>query len=65
MKIKCLVCGDIIKSHYRWDFKFCTCENVFIDGGKDYFRYGVVDLKTIEFIEEEEDKHGRGTKESM
>lgn len=39
-KVKCLLCGDIIQSHYRHDFKRCKCENIFVDGGTDYFRMG-------------------------
>lgn len=39
-RIKCLKCGDIIKSYSRHDFKYCSCENVFVDGGDDYLRYG-------------------------
>lgn len=49
--IKCKLCGDIINSAYRWDFKYCSCKNVFIDGGDDYLRYGCEDRSTIEFIE--------------
>ena len=37
-KIKCKKCGDIIESTYRHDFKFCKCESVAVDGGKDYLR---------------------------
>ena len=39
-KIKCLKCGDIIQSYNIHDFKSCSCQNIFIDGGEDYLRYG-------------------------
>ncbi len=39
-KIKCLKCGDIIESMFRHDFRWCSCRNIFIDGGNDYLRYG-------------------------
>jgi hypothetical protein len=39
-KIKCLYCKDIIESVDRHDFKYCSCESVFVDGGKDYLRRG-------------------------
>lgn len=39
-RVKCLKCGDIIKSYFRHDFKYCSCENIFVDGGGDYLRYG-------------------------
>ncbi len=38
--IKCAVCGDLIVSEFRHDFKYCTCHNVFVDGGFDYLRCG-------------------------
>ncbi len=39
-KIECLKCGDIIESMFRHDFRWCSCRNIFIDGGNDYLRYG-------------------------
>ena len=35
-QIKCNRCGDIIESHSVHDFKFCSCEKVAVDGGKEY-----------------------------
>jgi hypothetical protein len=59
-RIKCLKCGDIIQSMYKHDFVWCSCGNVFVDGGNDYFRFGGFDdEKTVEFIDsktEEEEK---------
>lgn len=39
-KATCLLCGDVIQSLYRHDFKWCSCKNIFVDGGEDYFRFG-------------------------
>lgn len=39
-RIQCLVCGDIIESYHRHDYKHCSCGNAMIDGGSDYLRYG-------------------------
>lgn len=36
---KCLTCNVELVSHYRHDFNGCGCGN-FIDGGKDYQRWG-------------------------
>ena len=36
--VMCLVCGDLIASRHRHDFKFCKCGNVAVDGGKEYTR---------------------------
>ena len=37
-KIRCIHCGDIIESKTVHDFKWCSCERVAVDGGKDYLR---------------------------
>lgn len=54
-KIKCLKCGDIIESKFRHDFRWCSCKNIFIDGGNDYLRYGgnIEDEDSFVFITEE------------
>lgn len=54
MKLKCLKCNDIIESQYRHDFVRCSCGTCFIDGGKDYSRYGYEKQEDIELIYEEE-----------
>ena len=38
--IKCVYCHDIIFSRARHDFRVCSCDATFIDGGFDYTRYG-------------------------
>lgn len=38
-KIKCLKCGVILESTFRWDFQSCECGS-FVDGGLDYCRVG-------------------------
>lgn len=37
-KGRCLKCGDIIESHYRHDYKECSCGECTVDGGKEYLR---------------------------
>lgn len=36
--IWCPVCGDVIYSVNRHDYRSCECKSCFIDGGKDYTR---------------------------
>ncbi len=36
--VKCNLCGDIIVSTDRHDFKSCKCGAVTVDGGNDYLR---------------------------
>jgi len=40
VKFRCSKCGDVIESYHVHDFKFCKCQNIFIDGGNDYTRFG-------------------------
>lgn len=35
---RCLDCGDEIESVDRHDFKYCSCGQVAVDGGKEYTR---------------------------
>lgn len=37
---KCLDCDTEIESTHRHDWVTCTCENIFVDGGKAYLRRG-------------------------
>ena len=55
-KIKCLKCGDIIESVHRHDFKWCSCQSVAVDGGKDYTRI-VGDLSSYIIIDEKKEEN--------
>ncbi|MCM1004153.1 MAG: hypothetical protein NC408_07415 [Candidatus Gastranaerophilales bacterium] len=37
-RIRCKHCGDIIESTSTYDFKFCSCGRVAVDGGKSYLK---------------------------
>lgn len=38
---QCSECKDTVFSRARHDFRYCSCENLFCDGGQeDYFRVG-------------------------
>lgn len=52
-KILCTNCNTMLESKHVHDFVSCGCSNsTFVDGGKDYLRYGGMDLRFIEVIEE-------------
>ena len=34
--VHCSKCGNYVFSRTRHDFRFCPCQNVAIDGGRDY-----------------------------
>lgn len=53
-KAKCSICGDIIQSLHRHDFRSCSCGEISVDGGHSYLRRtvktsfsNVVDLSEI------------------
>lgn len=50
--LKCKLCGDIIESKSTHDFVRCKCGKCFVDGGKDYVRYGVEKLEDILLLTE-------------
>lgn len=35
-RAKCLMCGDVIESRHRDEFRLCSCGNLRVSGGKDY-----------------------------
>jgi hypothetical protein len=34
----CLVCNEEVVSTHRHDFRQCSCGNIAVDGGLDYFK---------------------------
>ncbi len=52
-RIKCLKCGEVLESTHRHDFVMCECGN-FVDGGREYVRYGGK-LEAIELLTEYEE----------
>lgn len=47
MKIKCLICGDIIESKSVHYLLTCKCESCYIDGGNYYSHIGAEDFSKI------------------
>lgn len=39
-RLQCKLCQDIIESRDVHDFVSCSCRKVFIDGGREYCRWG-------------------------
>ena len=50
MKIRCLICGDTIKSKSVHNLVSCKCESCYIDGGNEYLRFGGNDFSKILII---------------
>lgn len=53
MKIKCLICGDIIESKNVYDLVSCKCESCYIDGGSYYSHIGAIDFNKVIEIKED------------
>lgn len=54
-RIQCGLCGDIIKSRYRHDFKYCKCGNLSVDGGNNYLKVSFI-KNNWTILEEKENK---------
>ncbi len=71
MKIKCLICEDIIESKYIHNLVNCKCNNCYIDGGQDYLHFGGNDFDKIliifddgiEIVASDEENYNRKYKE--
>ena len=50
MKIKCLICNDIIESKRRHNLVNCKCGNCYVDGGQDYLHFGGKEFSEILII---------------
>ena len=50
-KIRCKKCGDVIESVSVYDFKYCKCGAVAVDGGHEYLRR-CGELENIEDLSE-------------
>lgn len=51
-KAKCLKCGEIIESKTVHNFVQCKCGNLFVDGGLEYTRRGVMESDLWEELSE-------------
>lgn len=49
--IQCKHCGDIIESKTVHDFKWCSCQTCFVDGGHEYLRRGFRNSPEDDYIE--------------
>jgi len=56
-RAKCLLCGDIIESKYRHDFVKCSCGEIFVDGGNEYWRAGAGNFKNFDRLDNNGNKY--------
>lgn len=54
-RAKCLKCGDVIESKTVHDFVQCSCGEIFVDGGHEYFRAGAVNMKNFQPMYEDKE----------
>lgn len=53
---QCRLCGEIIESTHRHEFRSCSCKAIFVDGGHDYLRRGGHPNDFIDLSEKTEEK---------
>ena len=53
-RLHCLDCDAVIESKHRHDFVSCPCGNAFLDGGREYVRYGYIDAARVVLLTEYE-----------
>lgn len=39
-EVRCMLCGDVIRSMSVHDFKYCKCGAISVDGGAEYLKIG-------------------------
>ena len=61
-KAKCRKCEDVIESVFVHDFKWCSCGEIFVDGGKEYLRRGGTIATFEELSEYFEDDESEGAR---
>lgn len=54
-RAKCLKCLDIIESKHVHDFVTCTCGEIFVDGGNEYWRAGAYDFNNFHRLSDDEE----------
>lgn len=57
---KCLLCGDVVESRHRHDFRSCSCGAMSVDGGKSYSRRLFKNIGDWEDLCEYEDEEELG-----
>lgn len=57
MKIKCLLCNDIIKSKHRHNLISCKCNNCYIDGGQDFGKILILFDDGTEILASDKEKY--------
>lgn len=48
--VKCPECGDLIYSRARYDFRYCSCGEIAIDGGFDYVKISYKKISPEKYI---------------
>jgi len=52
-RAKCKLCESIIESFHRHDYVKCKCEEIAIDGGRDYYKVIAKDFENFLRIDDE------------
>jgi len=47
---QCLLCGEVVRSRNRHDYRYCKCGNVAVDGGSMYIKRSYKEPDTFKDI---------------
>ena len=70
-RAKCRLCGDIIESFARHDYVECSCREIAVDGGDQYFKAAARNFENFIRIDDEDNevevtvKENSGQKEAI
>jgi hypothetical protein len=57
-RAQCRLCGDVVESKHRWDFVWCQCGEIAVDGGDAYIKRTAKNFDNlIELSETEEETY--------
>lgn len=55
-RAKCKLCNDVLESFHRTDYVECSCKEIAVDGGNDYFRASARDWRNFLRIDDEDNE---------
>lgn len=51
-RAKCKLCGDIIESTHKHDFVTCSCGEISVDGGDQYYKANFRNIENLCFLDD-------------
>ena len=55
-RAKCKLCKDVLESFHRHDYVTCSCGQISIDGGNDYYKAAALDWANFIRVDDEDNE---------